>query len=200
MLVANTAAWAQVNVADTNMLKIVADSTVTAKTETTAETPIVRTLEPARVIYKKEPFQPNPKKAGMYSALLPGAGQFYNKQYWKIPVIYAGLATAAYFIEFNLSKYNDYHTAYVSRISNPYYTDKYTGLYSTDNLKTLQDDYKRFLDLTVLATGVGYILQIVDAVVYSYLRNFDVSPDISLHMGPVQTPEGGAVGFVMHFK
>ena len=136
----------------------------------------------------------------MYSALLPGAGQFYNRQYWKVPVVYAGAATIAYFIKTNSDKYNDYHTAYVNRIANPYVADKYTGIYSIDNLKALQDDYKKYLDLSVLAAGVGYILQVMDAVVYAYLKNFDVSRDISFHMRTVPTTEGATVGLVMNFK
>jgi len=190
-MVASAPCRAQVIVADTN--------SVVSRKDTTVNRSIVYTQDTAAVILHKIPTQPNPKKAGMYSALLPGAGQFYNKQYWKIPVIYAGIATAAYFIEFNAGKYNDYHTAYVNRVSGQY-TDKYINLYTTDNLKTLQDDYQRYLDLTVMLAGVGYILQVLDAVVYSYLKNFDVSRDISMHMGPVHTPEGGAVGFVMNFK
>ena len=45
---------------------------------------------------QKQPFQPNPKKAGLYSAILPGMGQLYNRQYWKLPVIYAGIAVAGH--------------------------------------------------------------------------------------------------------
>ncbi|MBA3829452.1 MAG: hypothetical protein H0X33_10990 [Taibaiella sp.] len=149
---------------------------------------------------KKGPFQPNPKKAGMYSALLPGAGQYYNRQYWKIPVIYVGLGVAGYFFLDNLHNYQNYHTAYIGRLGNQYIVDKYTNIYTTANLKQLQDDYQRYLDLTVLFTGVGYVLQILDAVTFAYLKNFDVSRDISMRIYPAATPHGAGIGLVMNFK
>jgi hypothetical protein len=174
-----------------------ADST---KATDTAKVAVMQQTDTVAATIRKKMFEPNPKKAGMYSALLPGAGQFYNRQYWKIPVIYAGVVTAGYFIKYNADKYNNYHVAYVQRVANPYITDKYTGIYSTDNLKTLQDDYKKYVDLTVLAAGVGYILQVMDAVVYAYLKNFDVSRDISFHMRAIPTTEGATIGIAMNFK
>ncbi len=81
------------------------------------------------VAAKQGPWQPNPKKAGFYSAILPGLGQTYNRQYWKIPVVYAGVGAAAYFISNNLSKYISYRKAYISRINNPNYVDQYTTIY-----------------------------------------------------------------------
>ncbi len=182
---------AQVNTADTTLKKVDTNTVAAAPAETATDT-IVAT--------QKKAFEPNPKKAGMYSALLPGAGQFYDHKYWKIPVIYAGIATAVYFIQYNYSKYSDYHTAYINRISNPYYTDKYSNVYSITDIKTLQDDYKKYLDLTVLATGIGYVLQILDAVVYAYLKNFDVSRDISFHMHAIPTEAGTTAGLVVYFK
>ena len=44
----------------------------------------------------------NPKKASRLSAILPGLGQVYNKQYWKVPVIYGGYAVIGHYIKFNI--------------------------------------------------------------------------------------------------
>lgn len=151
---------------------------------------------PAKVL----PFQPNPKKSGMYSALLPGMGQIYNRQYWKAPVIYAGLAVAGYFFVDNLNNYRDYRKAYIGRTNNPYPTDKYVGIYSTDQLQQLQNDYNRFLDLTVLFTTLGYALQVIDAITSAHLKNFDISRDISMRVAPVANPQGLGLGLVMNFK
>ena len=147
---------------------------------------------------KKVIFQPNPKKAGLYSAVLPGAGQLYNRQYWKVPVIYVGFGVAAYFIVDNYQTYNKYRTAYIATIDSDPKTVS-TEPYSSDQLKQLQDQFKQYLDLTVLLTSVGYIIQVMDAVVFAHLKNFDVSRDITMRMKPTVMPNGG-VGFGLAFN
>ena len=161
-------------------------STITVKSGATPADTTVRT-----------PFQPNPKRAGLYSAIVPGLGQAYNRQYWKVPVIYGGLAVAGYFFVNNLDKYRSYRSAYVGRLNNPYPTDKYVNIYSTPQLQQLQDEYNKYLNLTVLFTGIGYSLQIVEAITAAHLKNFDVSRDISLRIKPVMNPNGPAVGLVL---
>lgn len=144
--------------------------------------------------------QPNPKKAGLFSAIVPGLGQVYNRQYWKVPVIYTGLGVAAYFISNNLDKYQSYRKAYINRLNNPGYKDQYTGIYDDPaQLQHLQNEYNKYLDLAVLLTGIGYALQIMDAVTSAHLKNFDISRDISFHMQPVVVPNGIGIGVVMHF-
>jgi len=146
------------------------------------------------------PFQPNPKKAGMYSAILPGMGQLYNRQYWKIPVIYTAFGIATYFIVTNLKDYQSYYKAYVSRINNPYPTDQYVNIYTEPQLQQLENDYSKYLDLTVLFTGIGFALQVVDAITSAHLKNFDISRDISMKVKPVIFPTGVGMGLVMNFK
>jgi hypothetical protein len=158
---------------------------------------------------KPQPFQPNPKKAGMYSAILPGLGQLYNRQYWKVPVIYAGVGIAAYFIITDLKNYQTYRKAYIGRINNPYPTDQYViwsngqivgYIYTEDQLQQLQNDYNKYLDLSVMFTGIGFALQVVDAITSAHLKNFDISRDISMQMKPVVFPNGVGLGLVMNFK
>ncbi len=151
-------------------------------------------------VVKAHPYQPNPKKAGLYSAIVPGLGQAYNHEYWKIPVIYVGIGVAGYFIADNLNNYQSYRKAYISRINNPNPTDKYVNIYTTAQLSQLQNDYNKYLDLTVMFTSLGYVLQILDAVTSAHLKNFDISRDISLHMMPVATPNYVGFGLVANFK
>ena len=152
------------------------------------------------LIIKRLPFQPNPKRAGLYSAILPGLGQFYNRQYWKIPVIYAGLAVAGYYFVDNLNNYQAYRKAYIGRINNPYPTDKYVNIYTQDQLQQLQNDYNKFLNLTVLFTGVGYTLQVLEAITGAHLKNFDISRDISLNVQPVVYPKALGIGLAVTLK
>jgi hypothetical protein len=154
---------------------------------------------------RQHPYQPNPKKSGLYSAIIPGLGQAYNHQYWKVPVIYAGLGVAAYFITDNLKQYRLYRQAYIARLNDPNYVDQFTKL-SPDpkavkaNLQQLENDKSKYLDLTVLFTGIGYLMQVVDAISSAHLKNFDISRDISMHVAPVAFPNGVGMGLVMNLK
>jgi hypothetical protein len=145
-------------------------------------------------------FQPDPKRSGLYSALVPGLGQLYNRQYWKVPVIYAGLAVAGYFFMDNLTNYQSYRKAYIGRINNQYPTDKYVGIYSPEQLQQLQNDYNRYLNLTVLFTTVGYTLQVIEAITGAHLKNFDISRDISLQVAPAFRQSTAGMALVINFK
>lgn len=181
-------------VSDTSISQVSSDSAVAKQ----------NAIQPSHkddsVVYNLFENEPNPKKAGLYSALLPGVGQLYNQQYWKIPLIYAGAGVAVYFFVNNQKNYRKYRQAYISRID----TDTNNDLepnYTAAQLKTLQDQYKKWLDMTSLLTAVGYTLQVLDAVVFCHLKEFDISRDISLRMQPVNTMNNGVgFGLAMHFK
>lgn len=142
-----------------------------------------------------------PKKAALFSAIVPGLGQLHNKHYWKIPVIYVGVGVAVYFVQDNLKNYNAYRKEYAGRLSqSPTFVNKFPEYGKITDIKALQDYYRRNLDLTVLLTAAGYMLQVMDAVVFAHLRGFDISEDISLNARPVLMPQGGmGVGLVMKF-
>ena len=192
-------------VPDTSLNNIIRDDSA-RQARQAAQAPVVHkndlipNSDSNNTMMKKGPFQPNPKKAGLYSALVPGMGQLYNRQYWKVPVVYAGLAIAGYFFIDNLNNYQSYRKAYIGRINNPYPTDQYVGRYDTPQLQQLQSDYSKYLDMTVLFTTVGYALQVIDAITSAHLKNFDVSRDISLKVRPVATPNGIGMGLVMNMK
>jgi hypothetical protein len=127
----------------------------------------------------------SPKKATIYSAILPGLGQAYNKKYWKIPVIYAGFATLGYFIFTNNDQYNTYKDAYVARVDDdPTTVDDYTDIYSEQDLITLKDFYRRNRDLAIIGTGVWYVLNILDASVDAHMFYFDVNDNLSMRIAP----------------
>ncbi|MES2701497.1 MAG: DUF5683 domain-containing protein [Bacteroidota bacterium] len=175
---------------DTSLNNIVDDTVRRRKAVADTSTPAI----------KMRPMDPNPKRAGLYSALLPGLGQIYNRQYWKLPIVYGGLAVAGYFFVDNLKQYQSFRKAYIGRINNPHPTDEYVDIYTPDQLHQLQDDYNRYLNLTALFTGLGYMLQVVDAITSAHLRNFDISRDISMRVTPVATPQGLGLGMVVNFK
>jgi hypothetical protein len=149
---------------------------------------------------KKLLWQPIPKKAGLYSALVPGLGQIYNRQFWKLPIVYGGLGVAGYFVVRNAKDYNSLRQAYIGRLGPGPYTDEYVGIYNdVSQLKQLQDDANRLLNMTVVLTGAAYLMQVIDAVTSAHLRNFDISRDISMQVHPVATPVGAGMALVVNF-
>lgn len=133
---------------------------------------------------------PNPKRAGLYSALLPGLGQVYNKQYWKVGLIGAGAGVISYFMATNFSKYRQYQKAYIYRIDNNPNTPILFPEYGTDDLNLLRKGYRRYVEYTAIAATLGYTLTILDAYISAHLKSFDMSKDISLRVAPTFNPQG----------
>lgn len=124
-------------------------------------------------------------KAALYSAILPGAGQIFNKKYWKPPILYAGLIAIGYSIEFNNRNYQTFRKAYRYRIDPDSTTiDPYVGIYDATALQVRKDYYRRTRDLMwIIASGV-YLLNIIDAYVDAQLSDFDISDNLSLNAQP----------------
>lgn len=143
----------------------------------------------------------NPKKAGMYSALIPGGGQIYNNEYWKLPIVYAALGTGVGFILHNNNNYKSARLEYSKRLSLRSDLDPKYERYDMFMLEQEQDYYKEYLDMSVLLTSLGYILQIMDAVAFNHLKGFDISPDISMRfkMSPLHHHQIG-LGVAFHLK
>lgn len=122
----------------------------------------------------------SPSKAAFYSAVLPGSGQFYNKSYWKIPLVYGGMATSMYFYLDNQKKYNRARNEYKLRLRGINQTDNpKVGRYTRDQLITVQRNAQRNRDLSLFITIGIYILNIVDANVDAHLQQFNVDEDLS---------------------
>lgn len=136
--------------------------------------------------------QHSPTKASLMSACLPGLGQFYNKKYWKIPIVYAGLGIMTYFIVFNASEYTIYKGAYIE-LSNGITDGKYADLtqkYKKEDLLSAREYYQRNLEVSCLITAVWYALQILDATVDAHLSTFNISDKLSLKASPSFQPVG----------
>src|SRR5438477_173782 len=80
------------------------------------------------------------------------------------------------------------------------FIDQYTNIYNREQLQQLQNDYNKFFDITVLFTGIGYTLQVIEAMTGAHLKNFDISRDISMHVQPVAYPKTVGLGLVVNFK
>jgi len=122
-----------------------------------------------------------PGRAALYSALLPGLGQAYNGDYWRIPIYCGGIMALGYFVQFNNTLYIKYKNDYIDSQKSP---SEYVGRQTPQNLKWYRDTYRRYRDYCILGTIVVYALNIIDANVFAYLQDFDVSDDLSLHVRP----------------
>lgn len=129
-------------------------------------------------ILPQEEYQPlAPAKAAFYSAVLPGLGQAYNKKYWKIPVIYAGMATGIYFYKQQDEEYERFRNAYKRRLAG-FSDDEFQGI-SDDRLINAQKSAQKNKGLSVIVTVVFYLLNVVDANVDAHLKQYEVSEDLS---------------------
>ncbi len=123
----------------------------------------------------------SPKKASLMSTVVPGLGQVYNKKYWKVPIIYGGLAGLAYSFNFNQTQYVIFRDAYRDRLLGV--PDAYPR-YTPDNLNTLQAYYLRFRNLSAIGISLLYLMNIIDASVDAHMFAFDVSDNLSLNIRP----------------
>lgn len=132
------------------------------------------------------------KKATTLSTIFPGAGQVFNKSYWRVPIVLGGLASTIYTIDWNNRGYQRFKTAYALRVDYDNNPDKYPGgaadefrgAYSATFLKNLKDSYRRNRDLCIILTAGVYLLQILDAHVDAHLQDYDISDDLSMNLEP----------------
>ena len=132
-------------------------------------------------------------RATTLAMICPGAGQIYNKSYWRLPIVLGGFATTIYCIDWNNRGFQRFKKAYQLRADydkNPESypsgsTDEFNGRYSATFLKNLRDSYRRNRDLCIILTAGMYILQVIDAHVDAHLRDYDISDDLSMSISPM---------------
>ncbi len=157
-------------------------------------------------------WRPSPKRALWLALVLPGAGQIYNRKYWKLPIIYGGFVGCAYAMRWNNMMYRDYSQAYLDIMDDDPTTNSFNqflhlGSQITDANKSRwqeifrkrKDRYRRWRDMSFFVMVGVYALSVVDAYVDASLSEFDISPDLSLNItpavfstNPTQGPFGSA--------
>jgi hypothetical protein len=125
----------------------------------------------------------NARKATLMSAILPGLGQVYNRKWWKVPIVYAGLGGFGYLFYYNQSRFTYYSKNLRAEFDDDSSTLNETG-YSGDQLSVLKNDHRKYRDLGVIGFVAIYALNIIDANVDAHLKTFDVSDDLSLKIRP----------------
>jgi hypothetical protein len=163
---------------------------------------------------QKHHFKAEPLKATMLAVAFPGAGQVYNRKFWKIPLVYAGFGALFYTAGFNSNHYVTYMKAYQDFTDNIPETKSYlkvipadpstydpvlfpdtyepsSASYYKDGLLRMVDYYKRYRDLSYIGVAAWYLISILDANVDASLHNFDISNNLDLGFAPVFMPLPG---------
>ena len=146
-------------------------------------------------------WRPNPKRALWLALVIPGAGQVYNRKYWKLPIFYGGFVGCVYAMTWNNQMYHDYAQAYMDIMDNDPTTQSYNNFLHLgatitsaneerykNIFKQRKDRYRRWRDLSIFTTIAVYALSVIDAYVDASLSDFDISDDLSLHIAPTVIP------------
>lgn len=142
-------------------------------------------------------WHPNPKRALWLALVLPGAGQIYNRKYWKLPLVYGGFVGCVYAMRWNDQMYHDYSQAYLDISDDDPNTQSYNQFLhlgkaiTKENMATYQnlfkqrkDRYRRWRDLSFFCLLGVYALSVIDAYVDASLSEFDISNNLSLRVEP----------------
>ena len=142
-------------------------------------------------------WRPNPKRALWLALVLPGAGQIYNRKYWKIPIVYGGFVGCIYAMQWNNQMYRDYSQAYLDIMDDDPNTQGYNQFLHLGNkiddtnierykklFKSRKDRYRRWRDMSFFVLVGVYALSVIDAYVDASLSEFDISKNLSLSVEP----------------
>lgn len=145
---------------------------------------------------EKKRWIPNSNRTVWLGLIIPGAGQIYNRKYWKLPLIYGGFVGCAYALTWNGQMYKDYSQAYQDIMSNNPNNKSYEDFlppgtnvndrleYWQEILRKRKDLYRRQRDLSIFAFIGVYLLSVIDAYVDAELSDFDISKNLSMKWEP----------------
>ena len=132
------------------------------------------------VVNYKSDKKPHPGRATLYSALLPGLGQIYNGEYFKLPIYWGGLMISVHCtMNFNRN-YVRFKRIHNEATTDPNYSQGISG----ETAMWYRDVYRRYRDYSIVATAAVYLLQVIDANVFAYMHDFEVTEDLTMSVEP----------------
>lgn len=184
--------------------EIIADSVVVQAVQTTDSITSV-VVEKAKKLRPKRDWntwKPNPQRALWLALVLPGAGQIYNRKFWKLPIIYGGFMGCIYALTWNNMMYKDYSQAYLDLMDDDPGTASYNKFLHLGKqiqtkadeerykkiFKSRKDKYRRWRDMSFFVMLGVYAFSVIDAYVDAELSQFDISKDLSLTVEPTVMP------------
>ncbi len=143
-------------------------------------------------------WRPNPQRALWLAVVLPGAGQIYNRKYWKLPIVYGGFVGCIYALQWNNQMYRDYSQAYLDIVDDDPTTQSYNQFMHlgrrietandikrySELFKKRKDYYRRYRDLSFFILVGVYALSVIDAYIDASLSDFDISKDLTMRVSP----------------
>ena len=188
-------------------------SVAQTKKDSLSSTTDINELKLENTLIKSREIDPlRPSKAAFFSAILPGLGQAYNKRYWKIPIVVAGITGGILVYDFNNRQYNRYRDAFKRRLAG-FTDDEFYGvdangnpsatpLISNDGLERAQRQFRRNRDLAMLITIGIYALNIIDANVDAHLLQFNVDENLAVspHFQYNEMENSSDLGLTVNFK
>ncbi|MBP3258192.1 MAG: hypothetical protein J6M23_09440 [Bacteroidales bacterium] len=180
------------------------DSMARADAKSLDSTSVVVVVDSTKIAKRKRDWtkwRPNPQRALWLALVLPGAGQIYNRKYWKLPIIYGGFMGCIYALTWNNMMYKDYSQAYLDITDDDPSTASYNKFLHlgvqitsanmeryTQIFKSRKDKYRRWRDLSFFVMLGVYAISVIDAYVDAELSEFDISKDLSLRVTPALIP------------
>lgn len=127
---------------------------------------------------------PNPKRAALFSLIIPGAGQLYNKRWWKVPLVYGALTGMVLVIDYNQSLYRRLRTALDLKRKGEEHEFSGTSIDNLSSLRSLRDSYDKNTQTAYVGMVLVYTLQAMEAFVDAHLKGFNVDDDLGLKVRP----------------
>lgn len=166
---------------------------------------VVKDVRKKKVKRDWSTWKPDPQRALWLALVLPGAGQIYNRKFWKLPIIYGGFLGCIYALTWNNMMYKDYSQAYMDIVDDDPGTASYNKFLHlgkeiktedevkryTEIFKSRKDKYRRWRDLSFFVMLGVYAISVIDAYVDAELSVFDISKDLSLKVEPTVIPNRG---------
>lgn len=157
-----------------NLLRV--EDTIAVKSKEEAQ--VLKDIEKVNTPLEKPKYSPT--RAGLYSAVLPGLGQYYNRKYWKIPLVWGAVGTGVGIAVWNQKQYTRYRNAFVSELNGQTHEFSDINGITKEVLGRAQDRAKRQRDYAIAIAGLIYVLGIVDAVVDAHLYDQRTDPDLAI--------------------
>ena len=201
---------------DTAIVEAATDSAASALTKLMADTTDITDLlkegKQRKIKVKRDwsTWTPDPQRALWLALVIPGAGQIYNRKFWKLPIIYGGFMGCIYALTWNDMTYKDYSQAYLDISDNDPGTASYNKFLHlgktitteadiqkyTEIFKNRKNKYRRWRDLSFFAMLGVYAISVIDAYVDAELSVFDISKDLSLQVEPAVIPNHGGGNWI----
>ena len=131
----------------------------------------------------KDSTRTSAKDAALLGGMFPGLGQIYNRKYWKLPIVYGGIAGSIYWLASSAIKTKEYNGYLVKAAKNEPLPPN-IAIYGASQIESIRNTHRRNVQLASFVTVMVWGFTIIDAAVDAHIRPFDVSDNLSMQIKP----------------